>query len=57
MQSNLTSNQAFEMLSRASQRTNVKLRELARQISEGARAGRKVGYRTDTRESVPRQAS
>ena len=43
VQSNLTSNQAFEMLSRASQRTNVKLRELARQISEGSRAGRKVG--------------
>lgn len=57
VQSNLTSNQAFEMLSRASQRTNVKLRELARQISEGSRAGRKVGYRTDPRESVPRQAS
>jgi GAF domain-containing protein len=39
-QSNLTSQEAFEMLSRASQRTNVKLRDLAQQISEGSRTGR-----------------
>jgi len=39
-QSNLTSQQAFEMLSRASQRTNVKLRDLAQQISDGSRTGR-----------------
>jgi hypothetical protein len=39
-QSNLTSEQAFEMLSRASQRTNVKLRDLARQIADGSRTGR-----------------
>jgi hypothetical protein len=40
-QSNLTSQEAFEMLSRASQRTNVKIRDLAQQISEGSRTGRK----------------
>jgi GAF domain-containing protein len=40
-QSNLTSQEAFEMLSRASQRTNVKLRDLAQQISDGSRTGRK----------------
>jgi hypothetical protein len=40
-QSNLTSQQAFEMLSRASQRDNVKLRDLAQQISNGSRTGRK----------------
>jgi hypothetical protein len=28
------------MLSRASQRTNVKLRDLARQIADGSRTGR-----------------
>jgi GAF domain-containing protein len=39
-QSNLTSQEAFEMLTRASQRTNVKLRDLAQQISEGSRTGR-----------------
>ncbi len=57
VQSNLTSTQAFEMLSRASQRTNVKLRELAQQVSDGSRAGRRIGHRTDPREGVPRQAS
>jgi GAF domain-containing protein len=40
-QSNLSSQQAFEMLSRASQRENVKLRDLAQQISDGSRNGRK----------------
>ncbi len=39
-QSNLTSNQAFEMLAKASQRTNVKLRDLAQRISDGSRTGR-----------------
>jgi hypothetical protein len=38
-QSDLTSEQAFEMLSKASQRTNVKLRDLARQIAERPRNG------------------
>jgi hypothetical protein len=38
-QSNLSSQQAFDMLSKASQRTNVKLRDLARQISEGTLSG------------------
>jgi transcriptional regulator with GAF, ATPase, and Fis domain len=57
VQSNLTSMQAFEMLSRASQRTNVKLRELAKQISDGSRTGREVGYRTDPQGRPPPQAS
>jgi transcriptional regulator with GAF, ATPase, and Fis domain len=57
VQSNLTSEQAFERLSRASQRTNVKLRELAKQISDGSPTGRKVGYRTDPHERAPQQAS
>jgi transcriptional regulator with GAF, ATPase, and Fis domain len=39
-QSNLTSEQAFEKLTRASQRTNVKLRDIAQQIAEGSRTGR-----------------
>lgn len=38
--SNLNSEQAFERLSKASQRTNVKVRDLARQIAEGSRSGR-----------------
>lgn len=38
-QSDLTSEQAFEMLSKASQRTNVKLRDLAQQITARARTG------------------
>ncbi len=38
-QSDLTSEQAFEMLSKASQRTNVKLRDLAQQITERPRTG------------------
>jgi transcriptional regulator with GAF, ATPase, and Fis domain len=57
VQSNLTSNQAFEMLSRASQRTNVKLRDLAKQISTGSRAGRNGGFRTDPVEAVPRNVA
>ena len=40
-QSNLTSQQAFLMLSRASQRENVKVRDLAQQIADGSRNGRK----------------
>ncbi|MDQ1627905.1 MAG: hypothetical protein QOI54_1649 [Actinomycetota bacterium] len=39
-QSSLNSQQAFQMLSRASQRTNIKLRELAQQIADGSRTGR-----------------
>ncbi|MDQ1617885.1 MAG: hypothetical protein QOE19_454 [Actinomycetota bacterium] len=35
----LSSQQAFEALSRASQRTNVKLRDLAQRISDGAEGG------------------
>jgi GAF domain-containing protein len=38
-QTNVSSEQAFEMLSRASQRTNVKLRDLAQQIADGSRTG------------------
>ena len=38
-QSDLTSDQAFEMLSKASQRTNVKLRDLAEQIAQRPRNG------------------
>ena len=38
-QSDLTSEQAFEMLSKASQRTNVKLRDLAQQITQRPRNG------------------
>ena len=38
-QSDLTSEQAFEMLSKASQRTNVKLRDLAQQIAQRPRNG------------------
>ena len=38
--SNLTSEQAFARLSKASQRTNVKVRDLAPQIAEGSRNGR-----------------
>lgn len=41
-QSNITSDQAFQMLSRASQRTNVKIRDLAQQITDGPRSGRPV---------------
>jgi transcriptional regulator with GAF, ATPase, and Fis domain len=41
-QSNLNSEQAFQLLSRASQRTNVKLRDLAQQITEGSRTGRET---------------
>jgi transcriptional regulator with GAF, ATPase, and Fis domain len=39
-QHNLASQQAFEMLSKASQRTNIKLRDLAQRISDGSRTGR-----------------
>jgi transcriptional regulator with GAF, ATPase, and Fis domain len=39
-QNNLSSQQAFEMLSKASQRTNTKLRDLAQRISDGSRTGR-----------------
>lgn len=39
-QSNLSSEEAFAMLSKASQRTNIKLRDLARRISDGSRNGR-----------------
>jgi GAF domain-containing protein len=46
-QSDLTSQQAFEMLSRASQRENVKLRDLAQQISDGSRTGRDKGLRSN----------
>lgn len=39
-QGDVSSQEAFEMLSRASQRMNIKLRDLARQIAEGSRTGR-----------------
>jgi hypothetical protein len=38
-QGNVNSEQAFEMLSKASQRLNVKLRDLARQIADGSVGG------------------
>lgn len=39
-QGDVSSDEAFEMLSSASQRMNIKLRDLARQIAEGSRPGR-----------------
>ncbi|MDQ1584678.1 MAG: hypothetical protein QOH80_43 [Actinomycetota bacterium] len=39
-QGNLTSDQAFDMLAKASQRMNVKLRELAGRIADGSHTGR-----------------
>lgn len=39
-QGDVDRDQAFAMLSRASQRMNVKLRDLARQIADGSRSGR-----------------
>jgi GAF domain-containing protein len=39
-QGNLTSEQAFDMLAKASQRMNVKLRELAGRIADGSHTGR-----------------
>ena len=39
-QSNLSSQEAFAMLTRASQRMNIKLRDLARQIADGSHTGR-----------------
>ncbi len=41
-QSNLTSDQAFTLLAQASQRTNIKLRDLAQQIADGALTGREA---------------
>ena len=38
-QSDLSRDEAFTMLSKASQRMNVKLRDLAQQIADGSRAG------------------
>jgi hypothetical protein len=37
--SNLSSQQAFALLAKASRRTNTRLRDLARQISDGSRSG------------------
>lgn len=39
-QHNLSSQLAFDMLAKASQRTNTKLRDLAQRISDGSRTGR-----------------
>jgi transcriptional regulator with GAF, ATPase, and Fis domain len=39
-QGNVSSDEAFQMLAKASMRMNVKLRDLARQISDGSRNGR-----------------
>ena len=47
-QSNLSSDEAFAMLSKASQRMNVKLRDLAQQITEGSRTGRESGGSTSS---------
>jgi hypothetical protein len=40
VQANLSSQQAFDLLANASQRTNIRMRDLARQIADGSRTGR-----------------
>lgn len=41
-QGDVSSQEAFDILSKASQRMNIKLRDLAKQIAEGSRTGREA---------------